>query len=189
MGWDRLEHELARRGSSVKTSGAITRRALAWVALASWLLILVFGWKPFLRYHYNRERANWKAWALPHLVRQSVTNEEMRDEFEALKAGPGDEKFFVWARKNIVMMTNGEYLVYAFRHGFNSGFVDHLFLARGSNGHWYYSTYHFCMDMAGILGSGDRQPGSISEFAGRYSVREFDGKSDECLRHTWPQEP
>src|SRR4051794_36169934 len=39
-------------------------------------------------------------------------------------------------------MTNGEFLVYSFRHGFNSGFVDYVFLAHGSNGRWYYSTYH-----------------------------------------------
>jgi len=173
----------------VKTSGAINRRALAWVAVASFVLLLLFGWKPLLRYDSNRKLANWKRSALPHLAQQSVTNEEVRNEFEALKAGPTDEKFFVWAREHIVMMTNGEYLIYAFHHGFNDGSVDHLFLAHGSNGRWYYSTYHFCMDMVGILASGDRQPGSIEEFAGRYSVREFDGKSDECLRHTWPQEP
>jgi len=29
-------------------------------------------------------------------------------------------------------------------------------------------------------------PGSIAEFATRYSAREFDGRSDECLKETWP---
>ena len=41
-------------------------------------------------------------------------------------------------------MTNGEYIVYAYRHGANNGFVDHLFLGHGSDGRWLYSTYHFC---------------------------------------------
>ena len=38
--------------------------------------------------------------------------------------------------------------------------------------------------MAATLG--DDPPASIAEFAARYAVREFDGKSDECLKHTWP---
>jgi len=81
-------------------------------------------------------------------------------------------------------MTNGEYLVYASRHGFNSGFVDHLFLAHGSDGRWYYSTYHFCNSM---VGADVDPPGSITEFASKYAAREFDGKSDVCLLHTWPE--
>jgi hypothetical protein len=44
--------------------------------------------------------------------------------------------------------------------------------------------YHFCNSMAMIRG--DDPPRSIAEFATIYSAREFDGKSDECLRHTWP---
>ncbi len=81
-------------------------------------------------------------------------------------------------------MTNDESLVYASRHGFNNGSVDHLFFAHGSDGRWYYSTYHFCNSMAGVMGDGP--PGSIAEFASRYAVREFDGQSDVCLEHTWP---
>jgi len=87
--------------------------------------------------------------------------------------------------ERVLLMTNDEYLVYASRHGFNSGFVDHLFLARGSDGRWYYSTYHFCNGMVAAMS--DDPPGSIAEFARTYSAREFDGKSDVCLQHTWPE--
>ena len=73
-------------------------------------------------------------------------------------------------------------LVYASRHGFNNGVVDHLFLAHGSDGRWYYSTYHFCNRVAGVIS--DDPPGSIAEFLSRYAAREFDGKSDVCLQHT-----
>ena len=79
-------------------------------------------------------------------------------------------------------MTNGEYIIYASRHGRNSGF-DHLFLGHGSDGRWLYSSYHFCNSMT-MLNSDD-DPGSITEFVKRYSAREFDGKSDECLQRTW----
>jgi hypothetical protein len=80
-------------------------------------------------------------------------------------------------------MTNGEYIIYAFWHGANSGFVDHLFLGHCSDGRWLYSTYHFCTHMAGADAD---PPGSINEFETTYWAREFDGKSDVCLKHTWP---
>ena len=70
-------------------------------------------------------------------------------------------------------MENDEYLIYASRHGFNSGFVDHLFLARGSDGRWLYSTYHFCSSMVGVMN--DKPPSSIAEFAKSYSARSSTG--------------
>ena len=84
----------------------------------------------------------------------------------------------------VLLMTNGEFVIYASRHGANNGFVDHLFLGHCSDGRWLYSTFHFCNSMAMIRG--EDPPGSIAEFAKRYSAREFDGKSDKCLQHTWP---
>lgn len=81
-------------------------------------------------------------------------------------------------------MTNGEFIVYAYRHGANNGFIDHLFLGHGSDGRSLYSNYHFCNSRAMIRA--DEPPASIAEFAKRYAAREFDGKSDACLQHTWP---
>jgi len=101
-----------------------------------------------------------------------------------LKASQGKEGNQPWTGEHVLLMTNDEYLVYAFRHGFDNGFVDHLLLARGSDGRWYYSTYHFCNHLTMLLS--DPPPSSIAEFASRYAAREFDGKSDECLQHTWP---
>jgi hypothetical protein len=33
----------------------------------------------------------------------------------------------------------------------------------------------------------DEPPGSIADFVSKYAAREFDGKSDLCLQHTWPE--
>jgi len=81
-------------------------------------------------------------------------------------------------------MTSGGSLVFAFRHGFNNGFIDYLFLAQGSDGCWHHRTCHFCNRMAAAIGNDP--PGSIAEFARCHSVREFEGKSDVCLQHPWP---
>jgi hypothetical protein len=131
-----------------------------------------------------RARAQWKGQAVQRLVGLSMSNEEVHVELEQLKAEPHGSPNFRWTSDHVLMMTNGEYIIYASRHGANSGFVDHLFLGHGSDGRWLYSTYHFCNSMCGVLG--EDPPGSITEFAGRFFAREFDGRSDECLQHTWP---
>jgi hypothetical protein len=146
------------------------------------IIALVVGGRAMVQYKYRHDRGQWKTAALRRLAGTSISNEQVRTELDQIR-NPTPNLNFGWAHEHTILMTNGEYLVYAWWHGANSGFVDHLFLAHGTDGKWYYSTYHFCNQMAGILG--DDPAGSIREFAARYSVREFDGKSDECLRHTW----
>ena len=131
-----------------------------------------------------RERAQWRGPALERLAGLSITNEEIRHELDELKAGPTLSVDWNWMHDQVLLMTNGEFVIYASRHGANNGFVDHLFLGHCSDGRWLYSTFHFCNSMAMIRG--EDPPGSIAEFAKRYSAREFDGKSDKCLQHTWP---
>jgi len=144
---------------------------------------LLIGWRPTLKYKLQRARENWKTATLRQLAGMSITNEQIRTETDQLK-NPTPSLDFGWVNQHVILMTNGDYLVYAWRHGANNGVVDHLFLACGTDGKWYYSTYHFCNQMAGIRG--DDPAGSIAEFAKRYFVRQFDGKSDDCLKHTWP---
>ena len=166
-------------------SRAISRKLIIGLSIPLILVALVVGWWSFTRYKEHRARADWMATTLPRLASLSLTNEDINRELESLKAtrGAGDRQ--EWAGDHVLLMTNDEYLVYASRHGFNNGFVDHLFLAHGSDGSWYYSTYHFCNHMVGVIS--DNPPGSIAEFARTYSARRFDGKSDVCLQHTWPE--
>jgi hypothetical protein len=161
-------------------SGVVSRKLIICLSIPVILVGLVFGWWSFTRYKYQRERATWKTATLGQLAATSLTKEDIARDL-APWSTPEDQ---AWTGETVLLMKNGEYLIFAFHHGFNNGFVDHLFLAHGSDGHWYYSTYHFCNSMVTI--SSDGQPGSIAEFASRYAVREFDGKSDVCLEHTWP---
>jgi hypothetical protein len=169
-----------------RQSGAVSRQVILWLCLPVILIALGFGGRAAVRFKYDRERANWKTMTLPQLATLSVTNEHISQELETLKANRSKEVHPQWTGERVLLMTNDEYLVYASRHGFDNGFVDHLFLARGSDGRWYYSTYHFCNHLTMLLS--DPPPSSIAEFASRYAAREFDGKSDECLQHTWPGE-
>jgi hypothetical protein len=166
-----------------KQSGRISPHLLVLLSVFLLIAALLVGWYEILRFNSMRARRTWKTSTLQKLGHTRIENEDIRTEIDQIK-NPTPNLNFGWAHDHVILMTNGEYLVYEFWHGFNSGTVDHLFLAHGTDGKWYYSTYHFCSHMAGILG--DDPAGSISEFAKRYSVREFDGKSDECLKHTWP---
>jgi hypothetical protein len=98
----------------------------------------------------------------------SFTYEDISRDLETLKASRGAGEHQEWAGEHVLLMINGEYLTYASRHDFNSGFVDHLFLAHGSDGRWPYSTNHFCNEIAGARF--DEPPGSIAEFARTYSA-------------------
>ena len=164
--------------------GAISRRLVVWICVFSVLAVLVFGgWFINVR-REQMARAAWKSTALSQLAGISFASEGIVEELRMLKLNQGTDQGRGWAGSRILLMKNGEYLIYVWRHGYNIGTVDHLFLAHGSDGRWYYSTFHFCQQMVG-LGS-DSAPESISEFASRYAVREFDGRSDVCLQHTWP---
>jgi hypothetical protein len=172
--------------ASGDTSGRPRRRIRVLVVSLSILLFVVgsvTGVWWIAKLQAARARAQWKGPALESLAKLSITNEQISRELDQLKA-PTPNIDFGWAHDHLLLMTNGEYIIYASRHGANNGFVDHLFLGHGSDGRWLYSSYHFCSFMAGVRS--DDPPGSITEFAKRYAVREFDGKSDECLQHTWP---
>jgi hypothetical protein len=168
-----------------RQSGAVSRRLVICLSIPVILVALVFGGWSAVRYNHHRARADWKTATLSRISALSLTNEDVSRELESLKANRGVGEHQEWAGDHVLLMTNDEFLVYGSRHGFNSGFVDHLFLAHGSDGRWYYSTYHFCNSMAGARF--DDPPGSIAEFASRYAARDFDGKSDVCLQHTWPE--
>jgi hypothetical protein len=163
---------------------AVNRKLILWLTIPIFIVVLIVVCRTTVKYRYERARKVWKDDALEQIAKISMTNKEVLTEIDQIKH-PTRNLDFHWAHEHVLLMTNGEFLVYAFRHGFNNGFVDHLFLAHGSNGRWYYSTYHFCSGMVGI--GSDDPPGSIAEFSSRYSAREFDGRSEVCLQHTWPE--
>jgi len=52
-----------------------------------------------------------------------------------------------WLSERIIVTRKGEWLAYANSCQKQDGRIPDIFLARGSDGHWYYSTYHFCVGM------------------------------------------
>ena len=164
----------------------MTRMRCLWLAAVLLLLVLAFlVHGHFYRLEQERLRTQWKDAALPRLAALAADPKAIAKDLEDMKEQDLRLGRTNWTGDRLLVMTNGEYLVFASRHGFNNGFINHLFLARGSNGKWLYSTFHFCNHMGAVLG--DDPPGSIAEFSSKYFAREFDGKAAVCLEKTWPE--
>src|SRR5436309_571876 len=125
-------------------SRAISRKAIVLAAIPLVVVVLLISWWSSTRWRYERARGSWKAATLPRLAGLSITNDEVSGELEALNGAISRGDYRNWVGDHVLLMTNGECLIYAFRHGFNNGFVNHLFLAHSSDGRWLYSSYHFC---------------------------------------------
>jgi hypothetical protein len=159
-------------------------RIKKWILVFLSVSAVLGGIFEFAKWKTNWERARWKNVALAELTALTRTNEVIRQELDGLKQAQEVNGIRRWTGDHVLLMTNGEFIIYAYRHGANDGFPDHLFLGHCSDGRWLYSTFHFCNYMNMV--SGEDAPGSIVAFAKTYSARDFDGKSDECLKRTWP---
>jgi hypothetical protein len=89
-----------------------------------------------------------------------------------------------WLSERLIVMRNGDWLAYANICQKENSRIQDLFLGRGSDGRWYYSTYHFCIGM--VVLRMEEQSDDLAAFAKAYYLRSFDGHSDECLQKTWP---
>lgn len=128
----------------------------------------------FLRWDASRKRMSWGCSAIAQL---GNTNDQGHPSLDFPEREPGE-----WVTDTMLLMTNGQTLTYRFRHG-TELIVPHLFIARDSNGRWWYSSFHFCNGMSMIRW--EDPPGSISEFAHRFSLRQFDPLTHDWAEPTW----
>ena len=128
-------------------------------------------------------RQQWKGRAIEDIARLKADSSWLTNQVAQIQSRPQDERG-EWIADNLLLMKDGTWLVYASICAKQDSRIHDLFLACGSDGNWYYSTYHFCVRMISLRI--DDQPLSISNFVASYSLRRFDGHSDECLNKTWP---
>jgi hypothetical protein len=134
----------------------------------------------------SSERRSWKQKGIAEIAARIADPAWLTNEFTRLKVqsgGDSDSKAS-WLSDRIIVTRRGEWLAYANVCRKESAHIHDLFLARGSDGRWYYSTYHFCIGM--IVLRVEEQPEDLAGFAKTYFVRTFDGQSDDCLQKTWP---
>jgi hypothetical protein len=132
------------------------------------------------------KRRAWKESSIANISKRVGEARWPASELALLKkTSPGASgDYESWLSDRLILMENGEWLAYANTCRKEDSAIYDFFLGRGSDGQWYYSTYHFCKGM--IVLKAEDQPKSLAEFAKTYYLRSFDGHSDECLQKTWP---
>ena len=137
----------------------------------------------------SSDRRAWKEQAIAEISKRVADPAwPGREKLELRKRGAGDPgDSDTWLSERLILMQNGDWLAYANICRKQDKRIHDLFVARGSDGKWYYSTYHFCIAMV-VLRMED-QSNDLTEFAKAYFLRPFDGRSDDCLQKTWPPAP
>jgi hypothetical protein len=136
-------------------------------------------------------RRHWKDEAIPLIAHWAEDQNWRAQEIGVLTNRRSDKRVRAegWLTDSMILMANGEWLVYKSHCSKQAPhLVKDIFLAKGSDGKWYYSTFHFCVGMVALLGEQETQPHDLAMFVHEYNLRQFDGRSDECLKETgtWP---
>ena len=133
----------------------------------------------------SKARRQWKDNAIVQIAKQASNSAVIFKEIEAMKNTPVESDWDTWLSEDLIVMTNGEWMAYRYVCQKEEERISDLFLGLGSDGRWYFSTFHFCVRMMNLK---DKdvvgQPKSLTDFSRRCHLREFDGHSDECLRST-----
>jgi len=134
----------------------------------------------------SKARKQWKEKAIAEITEQTKDTAPILTKIGSMKTKPSVEsEWDKWISQDLIVMTNGEWIAYRNVCAKEEGRIPDLFLGRGSDGHWYYSTYHFCIGMIVLKDMMD-QPESLTKLRAVGFLKEFDGRSDECLKKTWP---
>jgi hypothetical protein len=171
----------ARLKSSRLVKVTIGLLVVSCVASIAWLL----------RDRVQPARRQWKEQAIPAIARRAEDKPWRLQEIEIVTKRTNDQRVLAdgWLTDKLILMENGEWLVYQSHCSKEEPhIVRDIFLAKGSDGKWYYSTFHFCIGMVSLIMLQETRPSSLAAFAQEYNLREFDGRSDECLKQTkaWP---
>jgi hypothetical protein len=140
---------------------------------------------------HSKARVAWKNRAVEEITRRTSDTNWVTQEFTqlALSATNRNIASDAWLSSSLIVMTNGEWIAYDSICSKENFWIRDLFIGHASDGKWYYSTYHFCINMVvlSMMSEINGQPRSIEQFANDYYLQIYDGVSDICLGSTWPQ--
>jgi hypothetical protein len=134
-------------------------------------------------------RKHWKQEAIPAIAALAEDTNWRAKEMAILTNQVTEPRVIAegWLTDRMICMTNGEWLVYQSHCSkVSPRYINDIFLAKGSNGRWYYSTFHFCVGMCDLAMLQEEPPPNLAMFVHEYNLSEFDGQSDECLKPTKP---
>jgi hypothetical protein len=164
---------------------------LKWLLLAGVLglaaVAFVFLRDPMHGRLHAQARKEWKDAAIAILERKTADRTWVEREIAVISAklGTKEEGEANWHSGEMLLMKDGSWIAYAAKCSKEDSRIHDIFIGRLSDGKWYYSTHHFCIKLFDLRY--EDQPQGLSQFIAAFSLREFDGQSDECLKRTWPK--
>jgi hypothetical protein len=133
-------------------------------------------------------RRKWKDQAIGQIERRLADREVLAVQTQRVTSAASTRPVSGgWVGDDLLVMRNGDWIVCRNICRKEDPQVHDLFLGRGSDGRWYYSTFHFCIDK--VVLRFEPQPQNLGEFVQAYWLAPFDGRSDECLKVTWSGGP
>ena len=134
--------------------------------------------------HHFPERRLWKDAAILAINQDLKDPDHLEKRFGEIPRplGDFDTSEPEWLTADTIVCRDASWLAYRGQcHKEDPKFHD-IFIARASDGNWYYSDYHFCKEMMVLAMHG--QPESLQQFKAKYFLARFDGASDEALNPT-----
>lgn len=136
---------------------------------------------------HAKPRREWKEQAIAKIERRlndkqaldSAIN-DIEKTLATTRPAPGS-----WVGEDVLVMKNGDWIAYENICSKEDSRIHGLFIGRGSDGKWYYSTFHFCIGMTVLRHMEEWQPDTLAQLADAYWLVPFDGRSDQCLNATW----
>jgi hypothetical protein len=135
-------------------------------------------------------RREWKDRAIAQIERRWNDKPWLNGELTRLKGEAVKQPYQGgWSGDELLITKNGDWIICqnVCSKEQDTSVKKDIFIGRGSDGKWYYSTFHFCVHKC-VLRM-ELQPESLAQLADAYWLVPFDGKSDECLKITWTGGP
>jgi len=160
----------------------VALRATAGAAALAVLILVVA-----LPRYRDRVRNRWKADAISEINRLAADPKWVAAEIAGLTAqAPKDDGSGEgWISDDLILMANGDWMVYKNICSKSDWRIADIFVGRGSNDRWYYSTFHFCIGAIVLRFQG--RPADLATFVKDYYLSEFTGQPVEKLGVTWPE--
>jgi hypothetical protein len=180
-------HEKEISTSRMKTRSLTTKKTFVIAGICGCLIAV--GMMAVLFPPSSSARRAWKEKAFAEIAARMADPAWVEGEIKSVKqqAAADPSSSDAWFSDRLILMRNGDWLAYANICSKEDKRIQDLFLARGSDGRWYYSTYHFCIGL--VVLRMEEPSDDLPAFVKTYYLRQFDGKSDECLQKTWPLDP
>lgn len=134
--------------------------------------------------HHTAERRLWKNEAIVAITNDLRDPDHIGKRFGEISMPRGglDASGSEWLTADAIVCRDASWLAYRGQCHKQDPRIYDIFIARASDGNWYYSDYHFCKEM--MLLESDGQPESLEQFVKAYNLVQFDGSSDDALRPT-----